>query len=105
MPFTKDEGTFITLAEATSWTANYRGSQYYNGLKTQFYGKAKIAQITAQAGCTGVRVYYAIDSTDVPVLILIGTDINGNDLQNGLILERGVSCPPNCGGGGNSLQG
>jgi len=107
MPFTKDEGQFITLAEGVSWTANYRGSQYFNGTKTQFYGKAKINQILQQPGCTGLRIYYAVDNTDTAVLVLVGTNIDGNDLQTGLILERGISCPPNCGGGGgvNSLQG
>lgn len=107
MAFTTNEGEFISLADAISWTTNYRGSQYDNGTKSQFYGKSKIAQILQQPGCTGLRIYYAIDNTDTPVLVLVGTNIDGNDLQTGLILERGFPCPPACGGGGgvNSLQG
>lgn len=96
MSFTTDAGTFISLDEAVSWTANHRISSP-GGVKAQFYGKDKVAQILQQEGCTGLRIYYAIDNTDTPVLVLIGTDANGKDIESKMILERGLSCPPNCG--------
>jgi hypothetical protein len=105
MAFTTSDGEFISLQDAVSWTANHRNSSGYNGVKAQFYGKAKVAQILQQQGCVGLRVYYAIDDQGVPVLVLIGTDADGNDIESELILERGLSCPPNCGGGDCSLQG
>jgi hypothetical protein len=105
MSFTKDDGQYITLQDASSWTSNYRNSSSYNGIKAIFYGKAKIAGIVNQTGCVGVRVYYAIDTTDTPVMVLIGVDANGNDIESTMILERGIICPPNCGGGGGTLQG
>ena len=51
--------------------------------------------------------YKAIDERDTPVMVLIGTDANENDLTGGYVLDRGVPCPPFCGGGGttNPLQG
>lgn len=105
MAFTTNDGEFISLQDATSWTSNYRNSSSNNGTKAQFYGKTKLSQILQQTGCVGIRIYYAIDNTDTPVLVLIGTDANGNDIQSTMILERGIICPPNCGGGNGSLQG
>ena len=105
MSFTTNDGEFISLSDASSWTANHRNSSNYNGVKAQFYGKAKVGQILAQQGCTGLRVYYALDAQNAPVLILIGTDSSGNDLETSLILERGTLCPPNCGTADNLLQG
>lgn len=107
MAFTTTDGEYISLQDACSWTANHRNSSSYNGIKSQFYGKSKIAGILQQQGCVGLRIYYAIDSSNVPVLVLIGTNCDGNDIESSMILERGTICPPNCGGGGggNSLQG
>lgn len=105
MAFTIDDGEFISLQDAINWTANHRKSAGDSAIKAQFYGKAKLAQIVQQQGCVGLRVYYAIDDQGVPVLVLIGTDAEGNDIESELILERGTACPPNCGSGGGSLQG
>jgi hypothetical protein len=104
MAFTTSDGEFISLDDAKTWTANHRNSENYNGVKALFYGKAKVAQILQQQGCVGLRVYYAIDDQGLPVLVLIGTDAEGNDIESSLILERGIICPPNCGGGDGSLQ-
>jgi hypothetical protein len=104
MAFTTNDGEYITLQDAISWTANYRNSSGYTGVKAQFYGKTKLSGLIQQQGCVGIRIYYAIDSNNAPVLVLIGTDANGNDIESSMILERGSVCPPNCGGGG-SLQG
>lgn len=105
MAFTIDDGEFISLQDARNWTANYRDNSGDGAIKAQFYGKAKVAQILEQQGCVGLRVYYAIDDHGARVLVLIGTDAEGNDIESELILERGVLCPPNCGSGGGSLQG
>ncbi len=107
MSFNGNEGANITLVEGAAWTAAYRASPAFNGIKAIFYGKSKINSILKQAGCVGIRVYNAIDAAGVPVMVLVGTDANENDITAGLILERGVPCPPNCNGGGvtNPLQG
>jgi len=105
MAFTTTDGEFISLEDAVHWTTNHRNSSNFNGIHGQYYGKARIASILQQEGCTGLRVYYAIDEQDVPVLVLIGTNEAGDDIESELILERGIICPPYCGEGTNSLQG
>lgn len=108
MSFNGKEGEFITLETAISWTANYRNSDGYTGVKAQFYGIEKLKKILDQPNCVGIRIYNAIDDNGNHVKVLVGTDANENDLSNGLILERGLGCPIYCGGGGgvtNPLQG
>ena len=107
MSFNGNEGTMIDLADGGDWTKNYRLSANYDGVKSIFYGKTKLQDILGQKGCVGIRIYKAIDAEGVPVMVLIGTDANENDLLEGYVLERGILCPPNCGGGGttNPLQG
>ena len=105
MNFTGNEGQFVTLEEASHWTATFRESPNFDGVHAHFYGINKIKDLLKQTGCVGLRIYRAIDDTNAPVLVLVGTDGEGNDLTNGLILEKGTACPPMCGGGGNPLQG
>lgn len=105
MAFTTNDGEYISLEDAAKWTENHRNSSNYNGVMAQFYGKAKIAAILQQPGCVGLRIYYAKDDQDNPVLVLIGARENGVDIESTMILERGTVCPPNCGDGGGSLQG
>ncbi len=100
MAFNGDEGQQISLSDASSWTANYRNSSGDDGVHAQFYGKNKLKNIVNQTGCVGIRIYKGIDSQGVPVLILVGTDADENDMTSGYILERGVPCPPYCGSGG-----
>lgn len=105
MSFNGDEGTMVTLDEATVWAAAYRANiKKFDGTKAHFFGKNKINSILNQTGCMGIRIYKGFDGT-TPVMILVGTDASENDLYNGLLLERGTACPPYCGGGGNPLQG
>jgi hypothetical protein len=47
----------------------------------------------------GIRIYHGIDDNNKACLILVGVDADENDLYNGYIAERGVSCPPYCGSG------
>jgi len=109
MSFNGNEGEVISLETASGWTANFRNSGTFDGINAIFYGMNKISSILNQEGCVGIRIYRAIDDDHNPVLVLVGTDENENDLLDGIIVERGTSCPPMCGGGGglppNPLQG
>lgn len=100
MAFNGEEGQIITLTQASAWTANYRNSANPDSVHAQFYGKNKLKTILNQTGCVGIRIYKGIDDNGAPVLILVGTDANENDMTSGYILERGIGCPPYCGGGG-----
>jgi len=108
MSFNGNEGEMIDLNTGAQWTANYRDSQFNDGVNSIFYGKNNLLKILNQANCVGIRIYKAIDQRGAPVMVLVGADANENDQTSGYILERGSPCPPNCGGGGGAsspLQG
>lgn len=107
MSFNGNEGEMIDINTGGEWTANYRKSRYNDGVNSIFYGKNKLMDLLNQSNCVGIRIYKAIDDRNAPVMVLIGTDANENDLTDGYVLERGTPCPPQCGGGGatNPLQG
>lgn len=44
----------------------------------------------------GVRIYLGKNNEDDLCLVLVGTDTNGGDLTNELILEMGSPCPAEC---------
>ena len=44
----------------------------------------------------GIRIYYALDENGKKQLIIVGADANENDIYNGIIAERSVTCPPYC---------
>lgn len=100
MALTADDGSVITLSQGAQWTLNYRNSSYYSGTKSVFYGKNKIKSIVNQTGACGMRIYFAINDNDESTVVLVGTGSDGNDLENGIIVERGTICPPMCAPGG-----
>lgn len=103
MAFTVDDGSVITLTQGAQWTLNYRNSSYYSGTNAVFYGKSKIASILNQTNVKGMRIYFAINDNDEATVVLVGTTADGVDLENGVLVERGTICPPNCAGTGGTL--
>lgn len=95
MAFTGKEGEVVTLADAARWTGNYRTANP-GQVKAHFFGKDQLRLITSQTGCVGIRMYHAIDDDGAKVLVLVGVDANEKDMTSGVILERGMSCPPLC---------
>lgn len=96
MSFTGNENHAITLSEAAAWTREYR-TKNPGATKGHFYGKTAIQRILDQANCVGIRVYYAIDTAGAKQLIIVGAESNENDLYNGQLAERSITCPPRCG--------
>ena len=103
MSFNGDEGTVVTLKEASVWTANYRKNIPVGGTIAHFVGKNKLNMILQQKDCVGVRIYYGIDEKGNKNLVLVGADANENDLANGVIVEYFPKCPPKC-SSANSLN-
>ena len=96
MTFTGNENHDITLQEASHWTANYRNANP-DQTKGHYFGETAIQNLLNQTGCVGMRIYYAITDTGIKQLVIVGVTADGNDLVNGLILDRSVLCPPDCG--------
>ena len=53
----------------------------------------------SQTDCIGLRIYNGYDTADNRMnLVLLGVDKNENDMTDGIIMERVVTCPPMCNG-------
>lgn len=96
MSFNGTEGSFVTLREASGWTANYRATIASGEIIAHFFGTDKIKAILDQSDCVGIRIYYGIDENGKKNLILVGAKANEDDMVDGLILERAFTCPPKC---------
>jgi hypothetical protein len=96
MSFNGNEGEFVTLNDASRWTANYRNTIEPGDTIAEFQGKEKLLELLNQEGCVGIRFYYAINDEGQKVLVLVGADSDENDMENGLLLDDGIPCPIIC---------
>ncbi|WP_187263322.1 hypothetical protein [Pontibacter beigongshangensis] len=95
--FNGNEGGEIDLATAQAWTQNYRDMHKNEDVvKAHFFGREVLQRLLAQDGCMGARMYYGIDDSGKKQLILIGVDADGNDQEDGIVLDKSSSCPPYC---------
>ncbi len=102
MAYNGTEGKMIPRGEARMLMDNYRNSPAFfenNSVEGILFGKNHIEEILAQPGCRGVRIYFGKMgplSSDPPQLIIVGTDIDGNDMSAGHVLDMGLPCPDIC---------
>jgi hypothetical protein len=99
MKISGKEGGPIDRAIAKRWTANYRRAGR-GKVRSHLFGVETIQQILGQEGCVGMKAYYALDDDGQEQLLLVGTDAEGNELQEGLIMDKSKVCPPECGSTG-----
>jgi hypothetical protein len=96
MSFNGDEGSVVTLDEASGWTANYRNTIPDGEIIAQFVGRDKLLEILNQEGCMGIRFYYGIGDDGKKNLIAVGATSDEDDMVEGVILEKFLQCPPRC---------
>lgn len=96
MSFNGNEGSFISLSDASVETKNYRNANP-GAVKAFYVGKNKLNEILGQTGCVGVRIYNSVQSDGTRQVVIVGVDANENDLENGLLLNHSIICPPVCG--------
>ena len=87
----------ISLQEASELTRAYR-QHHPDKHIAEFFGKETLLAILAQENCAGIRIYYGMDpKTNRQHLVLVGAEPNKNDIDQGIIAERGILCPSCCG--------
>lgn len=96
MTFTGNEGTIITLAEGSEMTANYRATINVGDTIALALGKNLVNAILNQSTCVGIRMYFGLDDSGNKQIVLVGVDLNGDDIINGVIVDRGLPCPTAC---------
>jgi len=96
MAFNGNEGSVVTLTEASGWTSNYRKTIPSGEIIAQFVGINQLMKILDQEGCIGIRFYYGIGDDGKKNLIAVGATSDENDMFDGVILERMITCPITC---------
>lgn len=96
MTYTGNEDHSISLPDASTMTQRFRNTITPGATIAEYFGADAINNILAQTDCVGIRVYYGLDSANVPNLVILGVDTNGDDLYFGLLAENGKKCPPSC---------
>ncbi|MGJ1382840.1 hypothetical protein [Sphingobacterium siyangense] len=96
MSVNSNTGSVITLAEAVIYMTAYR-TKFPNEAKGFFIGSDKLGLILSQEDCIGVRIYNGYDDSEgIMNQVLVGVDMNGDDLSEGIIVEKLVPCPKIC---------
>ncbi|MDV4069983.1 hypothetical protein CMT34_17475 [Elizabethkingia anophelis] len=96
MSIDKNTGEIITLEKAIEFTHLFQ-MQNPSALTSFYAGGSKISSILEQENCIGIRFYNGYDAiAKKNNLVLVGVDINGEDITDGFILEHLSPCPPNC---------
>jgi hypothetical protein len=87
----------ITLQEAETLTHAYQNAQQFQGLTiASLTNSSEVIQLLNQPGCCGLRVYFALNSLNQLTVVLVGSDSNGYDMTNGVILNKSELCPADC---------
>jgi hypothetical protein len=96
MTFTGNEDHEISLTEGAALTRNYRDTVTTGTTIAHYIGKSDLQDLLDQAECVGARIYYALSTTGGKELVLVGVDESGNDLYEGILLDRSIKCPNDC---------
>jgi hypothetical protein len=79
---------------------NHRRAEKAGGpFRAGAFPRSVIDEILAQPGCEGVRIYLAKNEAGDSTLVALGTDADGRDLDQGIIVDDVFPCPPFCSGG------
>lgn len=98
------DGGRIDLATARQRAQNHRTANPAD-LLSHYFGREILDQILQQRGCTGIRVYHAINDKQEKQLMVVGVDNKGSNMlpaSSSLapgdmsIMDNSWPCPPIC---------
>lgn len=109
MALTKDQST-ISLQQAQDWIARWKEGSLKDltaiTVKAFLIPGIDVTEVLAEKGVQDVRAYIGVDESQIPHLLIVGVDENGNDMidndelvneQNGWnIYDFTVPCPKTC---------
>jgi len=96
MTFTGNEEHVISLEAAAKMTRAYRDSAGPGAQLGVYFSKKAISSILDISGCVGIRIYHAEKEDGTTNFVLVGVDVDENDMERDIILEYGFPCPPYC---------
>lgn len=105
MTLDNNTGSEITLEEAKDYTHAFQEDNP-GAIKSFYVGAKKLKLILDQEECVGVRIYngYDTDQNNKPNLVLVGVDKMGEDMTDGIILDKLETCPSLCPGSSTLIK-
>ena len=88
-------GEAIDLETALALVREYR-SRYPDNIKAHLVDTAALRMILDQPGCAGVRIYQGMNPDRTLAPVLVGVDESGEDMTDGILVDKLASCPPLC---------
>lgn len=100
----------VNLATAVDYTQRYQRSAPASEKAGFFYAKG-LAELLAQPGVHGMRIYHGLDKNGAYRMVLVGVDEKGNDIVkaapkrgtakaraagDAFLLDTHFPCPPYC---------
>ena len=86
----------ISLNEAKSMTHAFQNSSLgTNQTIAGLVDKTNLLTLLNQEGCTGVRIYNALNEEGKITYVLVGVNANNEDMTN-YILDKCNLCPTDC---------
>lgn len=90
----------VSLATAEKYVNNFKNNPTTPNIKGGLFNRNVFDAILGQPDCVAVRFYYAKEDNGSPTLVVVGVNSSGNDIENGVIAESILPCPPVCGNQG-----
>lgn len=87
----------VSLATAERYVNNFKNNPTIPNIKGGLFNRNVFDAILGQPDCVAVRFYYAKEDNGSPTLVVVGVNSSGNDIENGIIAESILPCPPVCG--------
>ena len=90
-------GSIITQEKAKALITAFE-SKFPGEVTSSFIGANNLKNILDQNNCIGLRIYNGYDEVNEKIsLVLVGVDADEKEiLENGLIVDEMVTCPPRC---------
>ena len=98
MVFTGQEDQVISLQDAAVLTRSYRDAQPAAAffIKAEYFSQESLRRVLDQEGCVGIRAYYGKDDEGHSKLVIVGALSDGDDMVDGIILDKSIACPYVC---------
>jgi hypothetical protein len=87
----------VSLDQAKEMTHAYQNAPNFQGLTVSgMIDKDSYLQVVNQPNCVNVRTYFALNSDMKLTIVVVGVDANGEDITDGVLLNKALLCPENC---------
>jgi hypothetical protein len=89
----------IDLNEAVDLVHRYQASVPAGSHLASAYHTSAFRTLLSQPGCEGIRIYRALHEDGSPTLVMVGVDLQGQDLKQDehAFMQNTSDCPPVCG--------